>query len=103
MLSSDELSDGVPFILKLWDAVGVASCWVETLRGDTARHWYNILRGSDWAALRAEAGGVFQLAVSEEQAEYVRSGLPHDWWALQTDSIMAVPRSDGDGKAEVHA
>jgi hypothetical protein len=60
MLSHDELSDGTIFILKLWDAGGAASHWVDTLRDDTARRWYDIYRTCDWQALRTEAGGVFR-------------------------------------------
>jgi len=69
MLSHDELSNGRVFVLKLWDAAGVPSCWAETLRGKTARRWYNIYRGSDWEALRAEAAGVFRNPVTEAEAE----------------------------------
>ena len=56
MLSHDELNNGSTFILKLQNAAGVWSQWVQTLHGDTARHWYEIYRDSDWPALRAEAG-----------------------------------------------
>jgi hypothetical protein len=27
MLSNDELTNGMPFVLKLWDATGVATEW----------------------------------------------------------------------------
>ena len=69
MLSHDELSNGTVFVLKLWDVAGVPSCWAETLRGETARRWYNIYRGSDWEALRAEAAGVFRNPVTEAEVE----------------------------------
>ena len=42
MLSNDELTNGRTFMLKLWNAAGVSSQWVETLRGDTARRWYDV-------------------------------------------------------------
>ena len=35
--------------------------WIEMLRGDVARRWYDIYRHSDWAAPRAEATDVFPL------------------------------------------
>ena len=60
MLSNDELINGIPFILKLWDAAGVATEWCETLSGDLAWRWYDIYRRSDWDALRREAPGVFR-------------------------------------------
>jgi len=72
MLSHDELSDGTIFILKLWDAGGDASHWVETLRDDAARRWYDIFRRCDWEALRAEAGGVFRHPASEGEVDLVR-------------------------------
>ena len=72
MLSHDELKNGRLFILKLWDSAGASSHWVQRLKDDAARHWYDIYRRSDWAALRAEAPGVFRDAVTAEQAERVR-------------------------------
>ena len=72
MLSEDELSGGTVFILKLWDAAGASSQWAETLRGEAARRWYDIYRRSDWAALRAEAAGVFRNPVTEAEAESIR-------------------------------
>ena len=55
MLSPDELKDGMTFILQLKDTSGASVQWVETLRGDTARRWYDIYRRSDWEALQSEA------------------------------------------------
>lgn len=72
MLSPDELSDGTIFILKLWDAGGAASHWVETLRDDAARRWYGIFRRGDWEALRAEAGGAFRHPASQNEVDRVR-------------------------------
>ena len=72
MLSHDELSDGTIFILKLWDAGGDASHWVETLRNETARRWYDIYRRSDWEALRTEAPGVFLHPATEGEVDQVR-------------------------------
>jgi hypothetical protein len=72
MLSKDELLDGMPFILKLRGAAGAPMQWVETLRGDVARRWFEISRTSNWPALRAEAAVVFRNSVSEEEAEKIR-------------------------------
>src|SRR6185436_9818287 len=52
MLSPDELKDGMTFILQLANAGGDRVQWVETLRGETAKRWYQIYRQSDWTALR---------------------------------------------------
>jgi hypothetical protein len=73
MLSNDELTIGIPFILQLRDAEGGRIHWVQTLQGEMARHWYDIYRGSDWAALRREASGVFRNRVSQEEAERART------------------------------
>jgi hypothetical protein len=72
MLSHDELSDGTIFILKLWDAGGAASHWMETLREDTARRWYDIYRRCDWQALRTEAVGVFLHPATQDEVDLVR-------------------------------
>ena len=73
MLSNDELKDGMTFILQLADASGERVQWVETLRGDTAKRWYEIYRRSNWTALRAEAADVFHRRVTEGEAESVRT------------------------------
>ena len=73
MLSTDELTNGMPFILKLWDAAGAPSYWVQTLRQATALHWYDIYRRSDWAALLSEGRDVFEHRVTEEEAQRVRT------------------------------
>src|SRR5579884_2474985 len=39
VLSNDELSDGITFILKLRDAAGEPVQWAQKLSGDAARHW----------------------------------------------------------------
>lgn len=72
MLSHDELRNGRTFILKLWDSAGAPSQWVQLLRDDTARRWYDIYRRSDWAALRSEGADVFHDRVTSEEAERVR-------------------------------
>jgi purine nucleoside permease len=72
MLSNDELTRGVPFILQLREAAGGRSTWMETLRGEIARRWYEIYRQSDWATLRREATGVFHHRVTAAEAERVR-------------------------------
>ena len=73
MLSHDELTDGMPFILQMRDAQGARVWWLETLREDVARRWYDIYRNSDWPALRREAGDVFQNRVSQADAERART------------------------------
>lgn len=71
MLSNDELSYGMPFILEMRADTGEPLIWIETLRGDTARHWYEIYRDSDWKALRLEAPGVFHRRVTADEARRV--------------------------------
>jgi hypothetical protein len=73
MLSNDELINGMPFVLKLWDAAGVATEWRETLKGDVARRWYDIYRRSDWEALRREAPDVFRHRVEATAAGHGRT------------------------------
>jgi hypothetical protein len=72
MLSNDELTRGVPFILQLREAAGGRPTWMEMLRGEIARRWYEIYRRSDWATLRQEATGVFHHRVAAAEAERVR-------------------------------
>ena len=74
MLSPDELKDGMTFILQLQAtaAGGEPVQWVETLRGDTARRWYDIYRRSDWTALRAEAADVFHRRVDDVELHDLR-------------------------------
>ena len=72
MLSHDEIADGTIFILKLWDAGGAPSHWVETLRDDVARRWYDIYRRCDWEALRTEAPAVFLNPATDVQVDQIR-------------------------------
>jgi hypothetical protein len=75
MLSPDELKDGMTFILQLQATAAVGGepvQWVETLRGDTARRWYDIYRRSDWIALRAEAADVFHRRVDDAELQGLR-------------------------------
>jgi hypothetical protein len=72
MLSRDELSNGILFILKLPYGPGQFAYWVQTLRGEEARRWYEIYRRSDWEALRAQAAQVFVKRVSEVDANRAR-------------------------------
>jgi hypothetical protein len=72
MLSNDELVNGTPFTLKLWDAVGAPTEWSETLSGDLARRWYDIYRRSDWEALRREGPAVFHHRVDGTVAGHAR-------------------------------
>jgi len=69
MLSTDELNDGTTFILKLPDTSGNVIFWMQRLKGDVARHWYNIYRQSDWQALREQAADVFIAPVPQADAE----------------------------------
>ena len=76
MLSPDELNDGMTFILQLQPRAapgGEPVQWVETLRGDTARRWYDIYATSDWDALCREAADTFRNGVSEGVAEATRT------------------------------
>ena len=72
MLTRDELTNGVPFILRLPDGPGRFAHWVQTLRGDEARRWYEIYCASDWEALRTQAAQVFVKRVDEAEAERAR-------------------------------
>ena len=72
MLSKDDLSNGVRFILRLDDANGAAAQWVATLQGDIAAYWYAVYRNSDWAALRAGGARVFVDRVTDVQADHFR-------------------------------
>ncbi|HEX8522044.1 MAG TPA: hypothetical protein VF669_07295 [Tepidisphaeraceae bacterium] len=72
MLSKDELSNGMTFILKLTDAAGAPVQWIASLRGDTAVYWFEVYRRADWAALRSHGGEVFHDRVTEAHAEHVR-------------------------------
>ena len=96
MLSKDEISDGMPFILKLWDADGVASTWIETLRGDIAKHWFEIYRTSDWGALRNEARDVFHRSVTEPEAEAVRTSRTR-CVCIQTHAVVSSDLAAGTG------
>jgi hypothetical protein len=95
MLSKDELRGGMTFILKLWDAVGVPTQWVETLEGATARRWYGIYRRADWEALRAEATGVFRHPVTEEA---VREILKQQKRYVYIHTLMVEPAELAEGE-----
>jgi hypothetical protein len=69
MISDDELHDGMMFILQLKNSAGVEFQWMETLKDQVARRWYDIYRSSDWDALKAEAAGVFRHPVTETQRD----------------------------------
>jgi|KBSMisStandDraft_5_1062788.scaffolds.fasta_scaffold2351114_2 hypothetical protein len=84
MLSKDELAEGIHFVLKLPDGAGAPVYWLQKLRGDAARHWFEIYRTSDWKALAVEAVGVFGAPSSTEVVEHTVRSLrcvviqPHD-------------------------
>ena len=92
MLSNDELAQGIHFVLKLPDGAGASVYWLQKLRGDAARHWFEIYRTSDWKALAAEAGSVFGAPSSNEVVERTVRSLrcvviqPHD---LTTTDLTA--------------
>ena len=96
MLSRDEISDGITFILKLWDSDGVASVWVETLRGQTAKHWFEIYRTSNWNVLRNEASDVFHRAVTDAEAEAVRTSRNRCVY-IQTQAVLSNDLAPGAG------
>ena len=73
MLSTDELNNGMTFILQLLNVAGERVQWIETLRGDTAKRWYDIHRQSNWTALQAEAADVFHRRVTEAEAKSIRT------------------------------
>ena len=96
MLSSDELRDGMRFVLQLWDSSGVAAQWVETLRGETASRWYGIHRRSDWDALRAEAADIFHGRVTDTEAQAIRSAR-HRCVFIHTLAVKADELAAGRG------
>jgi hypothetical protein len=97
MLSKDEIANGRTFILKLWDAEGKPTQWVERLCGDVARRWYDIYATSDWEALRLEAADTFHREVSETDAEATRLARGTRCVFIHTRSVktgeLAVGRS----------
>jgi hypothetical protein len=72
MLSFDELQNGMPFILTVPQASSAPAHWLATLRGDTARHWYNLYRRGDSDAVHDQAAAVFQEQVTSAQAKQIR-------------------------------
>ena len=84
MLSTDEIAEGTTFILKLPDADGNPIFWMETLKGDVARHWYDIYRGSDWQAVRRggrclyRSGAVGRRRTHPKIATLCRDSTAHD-------------------------
>ena len=99
MLSPDELIDGMTFILQLQPRAapgGEPVQWVETLRGDTARRWYDIYRRSDWTALRAEAADVFHRRVNEVELQDLRK-LRRRCVFIHTPAVTADDLSPGRG------
>jgi len=96
MLSPDELKNGMTFILQLANAGGDRVQWVETLRGETAKRWYQIYRQSDWAGLRSEAADVFHRRVTEAEAEAVRTAR-HRCIFIHTPAVNADELAVGHG------
>jgi hypothetical protein len=106
MLSPDELKDGMTFILQL-DATAIRAGraresvqWVETLRGDAARRWYDIYRTSDWDALRAEAGDVFHCRVDAAELQQLRKQRRRCVF-IHTPAVTADELVGGAGGASV--
>lgn len=98
MLSKDEISDGMTFILKLWGNDGLPNFWIETLRGDTAKRWYDIYRRSDWDTLRTEARDVFHRQVAEVEAETVRTSRRRCVY-IQTHAVASNDLAAGRGSS----
>jgi hypothetical protein len=96
MLSKDELSDGMTFLLKLSDADGIGRFWVETLRGDTASRWYDIYRNSNWEALRTEARDVFHRSITNAEAEAILTSRYRRIY-IHTDSVTSNELAVGTG------
>jgi hypothetical protein len=96
MLSKDEISDGMTFLLKLRDADGLGRFWVETLRGDTAKRWYDIYRNSNWEVLRTEARDVFHRSITEVEAEAILTSR-HRRIYIHTDSVTSNELAVGTG------
>jgi len=99
MLSKDELANGRPFILKLWDAQGKSTQWVETLRGDVARRWFQIYSTSNWDALRLEAADTFHREVSEAESESMRSRRGQRCVFIHTRSVRSDELARGSDRA----
>jgi hypothetical protein len=96
MLSTDELRDGMTFILQLAGSAGDPVQWVETLRGETAKRWYEIYRQSDWTALRAESADVFHRRVTEAEVQVVRSARQRCIY-IHTPAVRASELAPGRG------
>jgi len=88
MLSKDEITNGRTFILRLWDAEGKPTHWIESLRGDVARRWYEIYATSNWQALRLEAADTFHSEVSEAEAEATRTKRGQRCVLIHTRSVQ---------------
>ena len=69
MLSNDELTTGITFVIQLDDVGRSPIYMMRDLHGDVARHWYGIFRNSDWPALHREAPETFGEPVSEVSAK----------------------------------
>jgi len=97
MISNDELHDGMRFVLQLRNSAGVPSQWMETLKGDVARRWYEIYRDSDWAALRSEAAAVFCHPVTEAERnaflETATRCISIDTAAVKVEDLQNGPAS----------
>ena len=115
MLTPDDVKDGMTFVLQLPSAPGGRDGgmhgaangsddppvqWVETLRGDLARRWYEIFRQSDWVALRAEAADVFHRRVTETEAYAARTAR-HRCIFIHTPAVSASDLAAGRGSALV--
>jgi hypothetical protein len=96
MLSPDELEDGMTFVLQLADTKGDPVQWVETLRGETAKRWYEIYRRSDWEALRVEASDIFHRRVTAGEADSVRNAR-HRCVFIHTPVVKADELARGHG------
>ena len=70
---------------------------VETLRGDTARRWYEIYSTSNWEALRLEAADTFHRDVTEADAEATRTARGQRCVLIHTRSVKPDELAVGRG------
>jgi hypothetical protein len=75
---------------------------MERLKGDVARHWYDIYRKSDWQALREEATNAFGAPVPP--ADAARRQKSQRCVVIQPHTITANDLTPGQQskKREVH-
>lgn len=72
MLSNDELTNGMTFVLVISDDEGAPQYRMCDLRGNEAREWFGVYQRSDWDALRRTAAATFgpPVPVADAQRTY---------------------------------